>query len=395
MTAQTCKIAMLVAVDLGARNAPAVHVLNIANELGAKGCQITLVVPRYEGETTLPVNAEKVRLVITPNLKRSWLPLPRSLLTLFQIAALWRLERDQSLIIRASPLSAPLVFLARRMRFKALIVEYNGWFADELASMGVPRFISQLFAHLQSLEARAADGVRTVTDKLSEKLTKASVPAEKITVIGNGVNERVFHPVNKFEARERIAIAAKARVMVFVGNLWPAVDMATIFSALALLRGQGMEITFLIAGDGRSSNHFKAEAARIGIEENVRFLGGQPQGELKYIIGASDIAVITLNKERNAEIGVSPLKLYEYAACGKPVIATDLPGLSEIAGSGWLQLAPAGDGEAWAKAIKQFYESDQPEDAERAARQMASEATWERRAEAVLKMIKRLEAQSD
>jgi glycosyltransferase involved in cell wall biosynthesis len=66
--------------------------------------------------------------------------------------------------------------------------------------------------------------------------------------------------------------------------------------------------------------------------------------EVPYWIGAFDVCVAPFFIGRNLKIGLSPLKLYEYLACARPVVATELPGITEaVLSSGAGLLYPPGD----------------------------------------------------
>jgi glycosyltransferase involved in cell wall biosynthesis len=65
----------------------------------------------------------------------------------------------------------------------------------------------------------------------------------------------------------------------------------------------------------------------MGISDNVIFCGRQPLKEMPVYINAADICLAPFFDERSPHTGLSPLKLFEYMACGKPVIASALGGL--------------------------------------------------------------------
>ncbi len=379
-------IVMVVTLDLAARNAPAIHTLNIAGQLASLGHQVTIVAPAFEGSPAVKLPGGNMCFIHSPNLSR-W-RLPNSLNTLLQLPFLFRLKDRPFLYIRSSPLSLPLVLLARLLRFRPFTVEFNGWFSDELKALGVNRFVASLFDFLQMSEARLAGKIRVVTPGLRDILTANNIPHSKVAVIENGADTDIFKPVDRKTGLQRLNLRDQTRYMAFIGNLWPPVDLETVFKALKLVIERGLKIELLIVGDGRSLANFAQLALETGVDQQVHFLGAMEQSELKYVLGAADFAIAPLHCERNERIGVSPLKVYEYAACGQPVIATRLPGISQLDAQHWISLVPPGDVEGWADQMIDYLSSHDLLKLQEEARSIAEkEFGWHRRAQQIDALI--------
>jgi len=166
--------------------------------------------------------------------------------------------------------------------------------------------------------AAAASAIITVSGGLRDALIALGVAGEKITVLRNGVDLSVFHPIDPAQARA--ALGVSGRVLVSVGALIPRKGHDRTIGALALLP----EWQALIAGQGPERGRLEALAARLGVADRVRFLGALPHAELAALYSAADVSVLASSREGWANV------LLESMACGTPVIASPIPGNPEV-----------------------------------------------------------------
>jgi glycosyltransferase involved in cell wall biosynthesis len=212
-----------------------------------------------------------------------------------------------------------------------LIVEVNGIYKDERSEQGFDR----LKIFMNKITGKRLFSVSTqiipVTDKLrSILITDYKVPSEKIKVINNGVDEQLFKKMDKYECRQKIGINKKLNVICFVGSLafWQGVEY--LIDSIPLVLKQFPDTEILIVGSGHQEHKLKRRARDLNIEKNINFLGWVEYKKVPLYINASDICVAPFTRSRNEEIGLSPLKLYEYMACNKPIVASDINGVGNI-----------------------------------------------------------------
>lgn len=176
------------------------------------------------------------------------------------------------------------------------------------------RSANRLFAVSQAL-------VRSVVQRLG-------IDADKVTVIGNGVDLERFAPVDRAEARRRLGIAPGAKVIIGVGNLVPSKGFHRVIALLPELRRRHPGLMYLIVGGGSSQGDQRAElealARRLGVAEIVRFCGRQPQEVLKWHYGAADVFAQATEFEGWSNV------LLEAMACGLPVVTTRVGGNAEV-----------------------------------------------------------------
>lgn len=122
------------------------------------------------------------------------------------------------------------------------------------------------------------------------------------------------------------------------------------------------------------------EAARLFEAPNVQHVAERPSNEIPGYVGVFDVGIIPFRVTRMTE-GVSPLKMFEYMAAGKPVVATPLP---TCVAHPFVQTAA--DPEAFAAAIRSAIAADATGTLEM-ARAAAAEASWERRVDVIRKAL--------
>ena len=191
--------------------------------------------------------------------------------------------------------------------------------------------------------ARQADAIITVSAGLRDALVALGAPEAAITVLRNGVDLMAFRPLDRAEARKSFGVDGPT--LVSVGALIARKGHDRTIAALAHLPGW----TLLIAGDGPERASLSALAARLGVANRMRLLGPLPHGELARLYSAADLSVLASSREGWANV------LLESMACGTPVIASPIPGNSEVVQTRAAGIiADANTAEAIARAVKDW-----------------------------------------
>ncbi len=188
-----------------------------------------------------------------------------------------------------------------------------------------------------------ADHVTAVSQAAAAShLAARMVSPDNFSVLGNGIELDAWRPdaAARIAARKELGLAGEF-LWLAVGRLEAVKDYPTLLNAFAAVPGTAQ---LLIAGAGPLESELVRQAARLGLERCVRFLGFEPH--VKRWMQAADGFVLTSRYE-----GL-PMVLLEAGACGLPVVATDVAGTREVivnGETGWL--ARAGDAGALAKAM--------------------------------------------
>ena len=188
-----------------------------------------------------------------------------------------------------------------------------------------------------------ADGATAVSQAVADGHLRARmVSAEKLTVLPNGMDTAAWRPDAQVRALTRGELGwGEAFVWVAVGRLEPVKDYPTLLAAMARVPEPSR---LVIAGAGPLRDGLAGLAARLGLGQRVRFLGFQP--EVRRWLQAADGFVLASRWE-----GL-PMALLEAAACGLPIVATDVPGTREAIDDGRTgRLAAAGNPDSLAAAM--------------------------------------------
>lgn len=207
--------------------------------------------------------------------------------------------------------------------------EVNGIIAEESRMTGSEDRLSlRAIGSIEKVNMRMADRFIVVTPKLKEVLRREyGIPASKISVIENGANTRLFKPMDTREARECLNLNQTSSYICFVGSLAPWHGVEYLIRAMPRILEVCPDASLLLVGTGQKRAELIHLAQQIDVSSEVIFTGAVPHENVPLYINASDICVAPLIRERNERIGVSPLKLCEYSACKRPVVASRLPGL--------------------------------------------------------------------
>ena len=174
---------------------------------------------------------------------------------------------------------------------------------------------------------RAAQ-VFSVSDSLKRHAVSLGIPADKILVVGNGVDTGKFFPMDKHEARSKLHIPLDAPVLISVGGLVKRKGFHRVIDCLPALRQRFPGIHYLIVGgpspEGDMRAELEAQVAGLGLAGQVKFLGAMPSEELRLPLSAADVFVLSTHNEGWANV------FLEAMACGLPVITTDVGGNREV-----------------------------------------------------------------
>lgn len=181
-------------------------------------------------------------------------------------------------------------------------------------------------------------------------LIEKGVPANKITLIPNGVDPTMFEPeADGTAVREQFRLHHKF-VVTYTGALGIANDISTILRAAQRLN-ENPDVHFLLVGDGKERANLEATAAEMGLT-NVTFAGAYPKSRIPAFLAASDACTATL-KDIPMFRTTYPNKVFDYMAAGRPtILGIDgvIREVVETAGGG--VFVPPGDDAALAAAVR-------------------------------------------
>lgn len=247
--------------------------------------------------------ADLARLVLsTVNTQRSWQELGNQVDWAFEFAATM-----QSLGWKFKQHGIPWIIHTEGIHFQEAKAERKSLVLD-----GVARY-----REIRSYQQ--CDALVCVSETLKELIVHESgVPPEKIVVIPNGVDTDIFDPKQYTPKR-----LFPGFTVGFVGGLymWQAVDL--LLEAVHDLRAEGMDLSVVVVGDGVMYETWRTQAESLGIADNVKFVGQVLWAEVPEYIAGFDVCYTgQVEIQQVGRMYHSPLKLYEYMAMAKPIVAS-------------------------------------------------------------------------
>lgn len=185
-----------------------------------------------------------------------------------------------------------------------------------------------------------------------------NVPRDRWRVVPNGIDPKRFTPAGPARA---------GGYLLFVGRLVRYKGVDVLLSALALLRPN---VPLYIAGDGPLRGHLQAKARQLGVD--ARFLGHVPDDDLPALYRGALLTVLPSVTCQEA-FGIA---LLESMACGTPVVASRLPGVTELAALGGL-VSPPGDAKALANRLRTALWDDRLPRGSRLAKAIHDVYSWD------------------
>jgi glycosyltransferase involved in cell wall biosynthesis len=210
--------------------------------------------------------------------------------------------------------------------------------AEKIQSMYFSPFV-------ESQVLRLSDMVTAVSPSVANELNGYGVDSSQVSVMWNGVDEKVFFPIKNKENLEKYVL--------YTGVLRARKGLFDLIKCAILVNNIIPDIKFVICGTGPLLQKLKEQVRSVGLEEKVIFLGRVDRKKLIQIYQNATIHVLPSIYE-----GL-PTVLLEAMACGLPVVATNIGGNREIISSNINGLlVPPGSPEEMAKMVTMLWNDE-------------------------------------
>jgi glycosyltransferase involved in cell wall biosynthesis len=247
----------------------------------------------------------------------------------------------------------------------------------------------RLLRFQEKLSIRLANEVMTVNEPLAERLVGLGVRPDRLTVVLNSPDLRLFDPTA--HPRRDFMTDGTLRI-VYTGALTPTYELDVLLRAVAsIVRARpSLKLNASLYGRGDAQSALEALAAELGIAERIAFPGRIAIEAVPAAVANGDIGIAPTRLDPFTGMSLST-KVLEYAAMEKPVVASRLPTVERYFAPDTLSQYEPGDPESLAAAILAVV--DDP--AERLARvertrRRVDELSWTRQAEVFTAVVERL-----
>lgn len=313
---------------IASRDGQAVHMQELIAALRAQGHTVVVVGPEATAREAFGGEVAWIA-----RLKKR---LPRALYEGLEIAysvyaaprlirAVWR-ERPDAVYERYNLFMLAGLWV-RRLTGVPLLLEVNAPIFEEraehdgLALKGLARWC-------QAAVWRGADRVLPVTEVLADYVRAAGVAEARISVIANGSNpEQLAKAPDAATAKQRLGLQSRL-VLGFTGfvRAWNRLDRVL---ELIAREGRALNLHLLLIGDGPARAPLEAMARDLGIVDRLTVTGVVAPEAIAAHVAAFDIALIP-----GVTAYASPLKLFEYMALARPIVAPNTRNIREILADG-------------------------------------------------------------
>ena len=322
------KILGLAQVPLGRHDGASAHVIGLYSGFCELGGDALCLVPSYlPHDGPLPFRVAKVPV--------AWSPAPWTVL--WHLISPWYVFyylvafRPDVLYLRGSLLLIHGL-LARLVGVPA-VIEVNSEKSGELMwQSGWRRRAARLAAFSSRSSYRLAARILTVTPQLSTLVvSEYGADPARCRVVSNGFDPEVYRPMDVEAARQSVGLDSGRRYIIFVARLTKRHSLDLMIEGFVRLAESTPDVDLIVVGDGPARGGVEHICRQREIAHRVVFTGQVPPETVAKYIAISRFGIAQLQADRNAHrVGASPIKVWSYLGCARPVLAGPVPTLEDV-----------------------------------------------------------------
>jgi len=172
------------------------------------------------------------------------------------------------------------------------------------------------------LVSKYMDFATCVGHNIFEAVAKCRGSRAGLVKVFNGVDFGQVRNAGKSKSRKKLGLGQKSRIILYCGAMQNNRNVNFLLKSFKNIEMKREDVMLLMVGGGDDLKEIMKMSKVLEIK-NIKFTGQMPYSQVKYFISASDICVIP-NPENDFTHYSFPLKLVEYMACKKPVVASDV-----------------------------------------------------------------------
>ena len=355
--------------DIANTRAHTCQMLNTISSIDAT-LAIDFVAPKYNGEIDLDIIKLRHDVPKTPRgvlLKNFGISNPSAIaFAVFNIPAIWflfirKIKKEVSFIYIRSSLFLPLIIFAYILGIEVFYETHR-------------KPISSSERRRDYIISKIATGIIVISTHMREHYLLYN---KNILVVHDAVSLKRFTlNIDKNEARQKLDFPLNKKICVYTGTVSRLKGLNYVFDTANILP----EVMFILVGQ------ISPEFNNINLPQNMRLLGKKEQKELPLILQAADVLLLPHPK---GEYSQSPMKLFEYMASGRPIVASKLPSIVEVLNDRNAVLVEAESAVALASGINKL--TDDPNFSKAISERAYNDVkdyTWDVRGNKIAKFIK-------
>jgi glycosyltransferase involved in cell wall biosynthesis len=229
-----------------------------------------------------------------------------------------------------------------------------------------------------------ATRVIVISKALKDAFIAAGFAPKKILVAPSGVDLSTFDiAMAKEDARKGLDLPQNKFIAMYTGNFTTMGEDKGISDILKALPNAPEVLFVAVGGSEKDVARYRKGAEMQGLSERVILRGSTTQKQLAIYQKAADVLLMPFPDTPHYRNHMSPVKMFEYMAAKRPIIASDLPTIKEVLNNANAVIIPPGNVEALLQALALSI----PADLSEKAYADVQEYTWKRRAERVTSFI--------
>jgi glycosyltransferase involved in cell wall biosynthesis len=239
--------------------------------------------------------------------------------------------------------------LVSKVNKSKLILDWDDWEGRGGFAEFEPRLMRGFMDHFQRWSIKRADAVVVVSRFLEGMAKRVD---KRAFLVPNGADVESFRP----DVRgKRIRESFGSPLIVFVGLLYKSCDLDIVLRAMVHVVDK-VNAKLLVVGDGPRKGEFMRLAEKVGVINHVFFVGQRSRETIPEFVGAADVVVLPMKKNL-ANHSRSPVKLGEYMAAGKALVASNVGVAREVIRNRYNGILTSNDPREFGEALIELIEN--------------------------------------
>ncbi|MEK7636341.1 MAG: glycosyltransferase [Patescibacteria group bacterium] len=293
-------------------------------------------------------------------------------------------------------LSYALFFLIKKIRGERFIIytiDMDQFSFALVPLLGAPYFVeihdSKKYSYIYSLLFRNARGLIVINSLIKNEIVEnfKLKNQEKILVFPNGIDINFFNiEISKEAARKKLNLSQDVKIALYGGQFYQWKGFEIFPKVAKLLNEKEKPIIAIVGAD-------KHEVlAGLGMKDfpaNLKFFGKRPYAEMPlWFVAADALIVLGTKKSDYSYLHTSPMKLFEYMAARRPIVAAQTPAIEDVVTQREVFFYEPDNADAMARIITQALENSAEADAKvDGAFAKTAVFSWEKRGKRVYDFV--------
>jgi len=356
---------------------PSVKIWDLAMNLHHQGHRVVMFLPKYGfKQLQVPFKLIEIPIIDFPFFRAFSYNV---LLTLYLLTGRARICPDV-VYLRRTLTVVPMIYakLIRALFFYEVNDDpYYDRIGDVKSMESVIR--GRLSMAIDELNFKFADRIFVISKAIMEKILIKNpfISKDELIFMPSGANTDIFYPMDRIEALTAVGLDKTKQYVGFIGTFLAHQGVDTLINAATPVLNYHPECRFVIIGEGPMKDKWKEMIKQAGLESAFIFTGQIFYYELPKWINAMDACVAPYLSSAGYR---SPVKIFDYMACARPVVASRIVGTTDIfEDSNAIALIPPEDPHALASAVMELLSNEEKATAMGRSGRMLVEKLYSRR----------------